>query len=628
MVYNDTNHRALVDTGATGSCVNYNILKSGTLYEETPGVVAKLAAEQSVPIEGTISLTVYVGTHCCLVTCSIIKNLSAPLILGNDWLKEYKVSIDYDSEKLFYGSSPRESIPFVYRNVNQYQGTFNIKLEDIPQELPEEFHERLMNVLQEFPQVFNTDNLQQTNSARHSIALTNYHPIFTKPYKLSPEKQEFVQKQVSEMLAQNLIEPSESPYNSQIVVVNYNDNSREPRFCINYKKLNDVTIDQNCPVSNIHDIIKNLGAAKVFCKVDLRKGYWQIPLSAEAKPFTAFTTPDGGHYQFKVMPFGLKGAPATFIRLMHQTLAGLIGKIAEVYLDDIIIYADTYPELLDNLQKVLQRLNHFKLTAHLKKCLFGTQDITYLGHRVTDAFNGASEAHIKAIAEYPSPTTKKQLRSFLGTCNWLREFVPHAADVLDPLYSTLNKKPFKWTTEDESKLKEVKEAFAKTNPLYRPDMSKPFILQTDASGVGLGATLYQMDGEQRRIIANISTSLNNTERSYSSNEKECFAVVWACKRFRPYLESKKFTLRTDNRALLWLKQFRDERSKLMRWSLSLQELSFNVEHVPGKTNQLPDALSRQPMEEETKDEIDDIMFPIQESSPEVLEKPGLNPTVD
>lgn len=150
VVYNDTNHRALVDTGATGSCVNYNILKSGTLYEETPGVVAKLAAEQSVPIEGTISLTVYVGTHCCLVTCSIIKNLSAPLILGNDWLKEYKVSIDYDSEKLFYGSSPRESIPFVYRNVNQYQGTFNIKVRryssGASRRVPREIDERIAGI--------------------------------------------------------------------------------------------------------------------------------------------------------------------------------------------------------------------------------------------------------------------------------------------------------------------------------------------------------------------------------------------------------------------------------------------------------------------------------------------------
>ncbi|KAL1457154.1 hypothetical protein WDU94_001815 [Cyamophila willieti] len=256
---------------------------------------------------------------------------------------------------------------------------------------------------------------------------------------------------------------------------------------------------------------------------------------------------------------------------MSQVLSRLL------YLDDVIVYAENYMTLLDNLQQVFLRLRHFRLTVHLAKCEFSRSDLIYLGHHVTERHNEASEAHVKAILDYPSPNSKKQLQTFLGTCNWFREFVPHAAIVLDPLY---------------------------------------------AAATRLGATLYQMDGERKLIMGNISTSLNSTERSYSSNEKELFAIIWACKKFRPYLKAKQFILRTDNRALLWLQQFKDERSKLTRWALFLQELDFTIEHFPGRLNLLPNALSRQPLADETKDEIESITFPITEL-PHNLDDPGI-----
>ncbi|KAI5736783.1 hypothetical protein M8J76_007008 [Diaphorina citri] len=182
-----------------------------------------------------------------------------------------------------------------------------------------------MGILDEYADVFDSELLQQTSAYYHTIELTTYRPVNTRPYTLSPQKQEFVKKQVEEMLAHNLIEPSTSLYNPPIVVVEYADSSREPRFCIDYRKLNAITVDQHCPASSIHEIVKNLGSSQVFCKIDLKKGYWQIPLAGEAKTYTAFTTTNGSHYQFKVMPFGLKNAPATFIQLMNKVLTGLLG---------------------------------------------------------------------------------------------------------------------------------------------------------------------------------------------------------------------------------------------------------------------------------------------------------------
>lgn len=381
------------------------------------------------------------------------------------------------------------------------------------------------------------------------------------------------------MLLQNLIEPSDSPYNSPIVVIEYAE--KEPRFCVDYRKINAITQDQNCPGVNIHELVRNIGDHTIFSTIDLKKGYWQVPLASESKACTAFSTPDGNHYQFKVMPFGLKGAPGTFIRLMGKVLEGLMGDIVEVYLDDLIIKSRTWESHIHNLRLVFERLRTFQLTAHLAKCHFGKREVTYLGHIITAEHNIAPSAHINAIQRAPVPKTKRQLQSFLGTCNWLREYVDHAAEVMADLYKITSRKPFKWTSEDDKKLQKVKDAFSTLTPLHRPMSDMPFVLQTDASNIGLGATLFQVITDKKHIIANISATLSDTERRYSSNEKECLAVLWAVTKFRPYLEGRPFVLRTDNRALLWLHKFKEERSKLTRWALTLQEYQFTVEHIAG-----------------------------------------------
>ena len=206
------------------------------------------------------------------------------------------------------------------------------------------------------------------------------------------------------------------------------------------------------------------------------------------------------------------------------------------------------------------------------------------------------EGHLKAILEAEPPTTRKTLQSLIGTLNWLNEYVPNFAEIISPMTDLLSpRKPYKWNLEAQKALDNIKIAFSQPRPLSRPDSTLPFILQTDASAKGMGGVLMQQtpDGE-RKIISYASAKFSETESRYHCNEQECLAIIWAIKHYRPYLEDRRFTLRTDSKTLTWLKNNKDTRAKLTRWHLLLSEFSFDIEHCPGKHNELPDALSRFP----------------------------------
>lgn len=599
----------MLDSGASNCFIEEKYLPPNTPLYPCYDVDVMDVSGKVVDVIGQTPIRFTLGKQEYLEDFRIIKEISVPIILGMAWFNKHKAILDFSRNMLIVGNSERENLPFLQRTLEQMRRTPKISFEEIQHGFPEEQIPAFHSLLSEYADVFDTTVLQQTTATEHHIPLTTHKPVYVHPYRLSPRKQEFVKHQVTDMLTQNLIETSDSPYCSPIVVIEYPNQEKEPRFCIDYRKLNEITVDQNCPSVNIHELVRNIGDYKIFCTIDLKKGYWQVPLAHNSRPYSAFSTPSGEHYQFKVMPFGLKGAPGTFIRMMGKVLQDLIGNIVEVYLDDLIIKAQTWDEMLLNLRLVLERLRLYQLTASLNKCQFGRTEIKYLGHIITSEHNRAPAAHITAIQQSPPPRTKKQMLSFLGTCNWLREYLPHASEVMAPLYKTTSRKPFKWHESDNEAFDRVKEAFSQLNPLHRPKADLPYVLQTDASKIGLGATLYQQDGDQKRIIANISTTLSDTEQKYSSNEKECLAVLWSIKKFRPYLEGQKFILRTDNRALMWLDKFKEERSKLTRWALTLQEYSFTVEHVPGSQNLLADSLSRNPLSETYADSVSSDLFP-------------------
>ena len=320
---------------------------------------------------------------------------------------------------------------------------------------------------------------------------------------MSPEVKDIMYRQIDEMLSAGVIEPSSSSYSSPVVIDR--KEGKKPRFCIDFKLINKITVDEPSVLPKIHDTIKDLGSSTIFSVLDLKSGYWQVPLDPSSKPYTAFSTPDGALYQFTVMPFGLKNAPGTFQRLMtNEVLCGYLNVFCKVYLDDIIIYSSDMASHINHLRLIFERLRIHNLKVSPEKCQFATSELDYLGHHISGGTITPQEKHILAVKNFKPPGNKKQLQSFLGTCNWIREYVPHMSEIIAPLTPLLHKNTkFRWLDSHQLAFELIKEKLSQPLFLHRPDFSKPFYLQTDASSVGMGCVLFQKNetNDERQIIS-------------------------------------------------------------------------------------------------------------------------------
>ena len=445
----------------------------------------------------------------------------------------------------------------------------------------------MLKLLCKFADIFSTDrsNLGCTDLVQHQINTGNAPPIRQLPRRLPLAKKEEAEKAILEMQKQDVIEPSSSPWSSPIVLVGKKDGST--RFCVDYRKVNDVTHKDSYPLPRIDDTIAALAGSKWFSTLDLKSGYWQVQLSEEAKEKTAFSS-GSGLWQFKVIPFGLCNAPATFERLMEQVLVGLPASTALVYLDDILIPGRSVAQQISNLHEVFERLKKVKLKLSPKKC------ILILGHVVSEQGISPDPAKVEAVKSWPQPTTITEVKSFVGLCSYYRQFIPSFADVAQPLYQCTTT-PFQWTPEAEDAFQKLKNALTEPLILAYPEPHGPFILDTDASSTGVGAVLSQVHpGSQEKVVAYYSRVLSAPERCYCVTRRELLAIVKAVKHFHVYLYGRKFLLRTDHAALRWLLSFRQPEGQVAHWIECLQQYDFTVEHRSGAKHQNADALSRRP----------------------------------
>ena len=295
-----------------------------------------------------------------------------------------------------------------------------------------------------------------------------------------------VDRMVGEMLAQGVIEPSSSPWASPVVLVKKKDGG--VRFCVDYRRLNHVTKLDEFPLPRIDDTLDLLAGARYFTTLDLASGYWQVAMDPSSQEKTAFAT-YSGLYEFCKMPFGLVNTPATFQRLMEVVLSGLARDSCHVYLDDVLVFGRTLEEHNSNLSKVLTRIREAGLRLKPKKCNFAQESVEYLGHVVSAAGIRTNPTKLRAVKEYPTPSNVKSLQSFLGLASYYRRFVPGFSKVASPLNALTRKSvAFVWTPECRKAFEQLKTLLV-TAPLLRyPDFSRPFIIETDASGAGLGVS--------------------------------------------------------------------------------------------------------------------------------------------
>ena len=456
--------------------------------------------------------------------------------------------------------------------------------------------EALETFLAKNADVFAVDSteLGLTNVISHSIDTGENLPIHQPPRRIPFALRSQVEEMINDMLDLDVIQPTSSPWASPIVLVKKKDGSM--RFCVDYRRLNRITKLDVYPLPRIDETLDVLSGARFFTTLDLASGYWQVSMDPAAREKTAFVT-HAGLYEFKVMPFGLCNAPATFQRLMEVVLTGLTRNQCFVYLDDILVISRTWNEHLENLQLVFDRLREAGLSLKPKKCTFARRKALYLGHVVSEQGIEVDTEKVEKVRNYPIPTNVKTLQRFLGLASYYRRFIPNLSKVASPLYCLTRKDaPFVWSESCQESFEKLKMLLTSTPVLAFPNFQKPFTLETDASGSGLGAVLSQhQDDNSIRPIAYASRGLQKHEQNYGISELEALAVVWATKHFHVYLYGHHCTVLTDHCALKSLLNTPHPSGKLARWGLALQELDLDIQYRPGKLHTNADVLSRLPL---------------------------------
>ncbi|GAU25204.1 hypothetical protein TSUD_151040 [Trifolium subterraneum] len=458
---------------------------------------------------------------------------------------------------------------------------------DIFKELPTNTEPEIAMLLHNYQEVFKTPNgLPPTRAHNHSIPLLEgSNPVKVKPYRYPHSQKTQIEHMVQDMLQQGIIQPSTSPFSSPIILVKKKDGTW--RFCTDYRALNAITVKDSFPIPTVDELLDELFGAKHFSKLDLRSGYHQILLQPEDRYKTAFRTHQG-HYEWLVMPFGLTNAPATFQSLMNTIFQNVLRKYVLVFFDDILVYSKTWQEHLKHLAAVLQVLQDNELFVKLSKCSFGVSEIEYLGHVVNGQGVSMDKEKIQAVLDWPPPKNIKQLRGFLCLTGYYRRFIQSYAKIASPLTDLLKKEAYVWTTQAKAAFQQLKNAITSAPVLALPNFTKTFILETDASGVGIGAVLHQ----EGHPIAYFSKKLVPRNQKKSAYFREMLAIAEAIAKFRHYLLGHKFIIRTDQKSLRNLMEQTLQTPDQQEWLHRFLGYDFSIEYKPGKDNVVADALSR------------------------------------
>lgn len=461
---------------------------------------------------------------------------------------------------------------------------------------PPHIYDKLVNLCMEYSDIFalESDQMTQNNFYEQRLRLSDNKPVYIKNYRLPHTHREEINRQVDRLIENELIEPSQSCFNSPLILVPKKSTTTERkwRMCVDYRMLNKKLIADKFPLPRVDEILNKLGRAKYFSVLDLFSGFHQIKLNTESRECTAFST-EKGIFHWKVLPFGLNVAPNSFSRMMSLAFSALPPNQSFLYMDDLIVIGTSETNHLANLKNVFKTCRQFNLKLNPEKCNFFRPEVTYLGHTCTKDGLLPDKSKTIAIENYPTPTDSDSTRRFTAFVNYYRRFIRNFSGIVQPLNKLTKKNvEFNWTNECNDAFNTLKSRLLSPVILQYPDFSKPFVVTVDASNTACGAVLSQNVNGHDLPISFISKSFQKGELNKSTIEKELLAIHFAVTHLRPYIYGTKFTVRSDHKPLVFLYNIKNPSSKLTRIRLDLEEYDFDIEYIPGHKNVAADALSR------------------------------------
>src|SRR4051812_21714656 len=528
---------------------------------------------------GCHDLVIEFGKYKFPVKLIILTSQGLDVILGMEWMTKHKGVVDCANHIVSLTTPENKRIRFktnfeARRNMlNSLKGV-NIDSVPIVCGYPDVFPEELPGMPPYRDVEFLIDLLPGSG------------PIAKRPYKMSVDELKELKKQLGEQLQKGFIQPSSSSWGALVLFVEKKDRSQ--RLCIDYHSLNEVTIKNKYPFPMINDLFDQLEGARVFSKIDLRSGYFQLKIREQDIPKTAVTT-RYGLYEYTMMPFGLTNASAYFMNMMNKVFMEFLDKFVVVFIDDILIYSKSNEEDEEHLRLILEKLKEHKLYAKFSKCEFWLNEVGFLGNIVSGDGVVVDPAKLSAVTEWESPKSVKEVRSFLGLAGYYRRFIGNFSKVSKPMMELLKKdKTFDWTEGCELSFQELKKRLVIEPVLCLPDLEEDFQVYCDASHHGLGAVLMQ----EGKVVAYASRQLKTHEVNYPTHDLELASVVHALKTRRHYLLGKRCEVFTDHNSLKYIFTQKEINMRQRRWLELIKDYDLSLQYHPGKANVVADALSR------------------------------------
>ncbi|KAK3533208.1 hypothetical protein QTP70_013610 [Hemibagrus guttatus] len=591
---------ALIDSGAAVNLIDGALVEELGIFTSPCVPSLRITAIDSQPIgEGylrrqTEPLGFQAGLfHHERLTFYVTTSPANPVILGLPWLRRHDPQISWRTGELTRWS-PACLRDCLRNPVSRSCGTCSVE------KVNTGAHVRLPQVYADFEKVFSEERASRLPEHQEWDCAIDLLPNTSLPkgriYPLSLPESEAMEDYIEGALAAGHIRPSTSPAAAGFFFVEKKDGGLRP--CIDYRGLNAITVRYPYPLPLVPTALEQLRGARVFTKLDLRSAYNLVRIREGDEWKTAFHTTHG-HYEYCVMPFGLTNAPAVFQALINGVFRDLLGRGVIAYIDDILVYSTSMEEHVRQVREVLARLQRFRLFVKLEKCEFSRTTVSFLGYVISPRGVEMDTNKVRAVSEWPAPTTIKELQWFLGFANFYRRFIRSYSSVAAPLTSLLRGKPKKlsWTDQARAAFQRLKDCFTTAPILCHPDPDRPFVVEVDASSSGLGAVLSQRHGDPGRVhpCAFYSRKLTTAEVNYDVGNRELLAIKAALDEWRHWLEGARhpFQVLTDHRNLEYLRGAKRLNPRQARWALFFTRFQFTVSYRPGSKNGKADALSRQ-----------------------------------